>query len=156
MVVNENTPNRGGKVHSDVYIGLVLIALCAAAATMAMKFPPAARRFPLLSCGLMVILSVVLIMRGLRRSAALRSSGHPIPKLLPWSTTKYALATFVMTGIYIFLMEQVDFFVATVVFVPAMMLFMRVKKKWVIVLSTAGITLFCWFMFVYQLNIRMP
>lgn len=148
--------NGGGKVHFDVYIGLVLIAFSTAAAINALSFPTAAKRFPILSCVLMTVLSLILIVRGLRRSGAIRKAGAAIPKLLPWSTTKYALITFLMTGVYIYLMEHVDFFVATVIFVPAMMLFMRVKKKWVIVLSTAGITFFCWFMFVYQLHIRMP
>ena len=151
-----NEPKKGGKVDFDVYIGIALIILCAAAAFNALSFPVAARRFPLLACLLLTILSVILIVRGVRRSVAIRQAGGVITPLLPWKTTKYALVTFAMTGAYIFVMEKVDFFVATVIFVPAMMLFMRVKKAWIIALSTVGITFFCWFMFVYQLNIRMP
>jgi len=151
----DKTPG-GGKVDHDVYIGLVLIAFGIAGIVNAQAFPPAAKRFPMLACGLMIVLSLILVIRGLRRGAAIRKGGGTIARLFPWDTAKYALITFLMTGIYIALVEHVDFFVATVIFVPAMMIFMRVKKKWVIVLSTAGITFFCWFMFVNQLHIRMP
>lgn len=151
-----NKTPKSGKVDYDVYIGLVMILFSVAAMINARTFPTAAKRFPILACILVIVLSVLLIIRGISRSAAIRQKGESIPKLLPWNTTKYALITFLITGGYIALVEYVDFFVATIIFVPTLMVFMRVKKKWIIILSTAGITFFCWFMFVYQLHIRMP
>lgn len=151
----DKTPN-GGRVDPDVFIGLILIVFSVAAMVNAQTFPTAAKRFPMIACTLLIVLSLILVVRGLRRSTAIRKSGGTIPRLFPWNTAKYALITFLLTGIYITLVERIDFFIATIIFVPAMMIFMRVKKKWVIILSTAGITLFCWFMFVNQLHIRMP
>ena len=145
-----------GRISSDVVIGIALIVLSVAVIIGAGSFPEAARRLPVLSAVLLIVLSAVLIVRSLLRTAAEKKKGGAVPALFPWKTTKYALITFALTGLYIFVMERVDFFVATVLFVPVMMIFMRVKKKTVIILCTAGITLFCWFMFVNQLNIRMP
>ena len=154
--MSQETSTGKGKISSDVMIGIVLIVLSIAVFIGAGRFPEAARRLPMLSAVLLIVLSVILIVRSFLRTAADKKTGSTEPVLFPWKTTKYALITFALTGLYIFLMEHVDFFIATVLFVPAMMIFMRVKKKAVIILCTAGITLFCWFMFVNQLHIRMP
>lgn len=147
-----NEKSGGTKINVDFCIALVIIALSIAALIYTKTFPEAARRFPSISCYLLIGLSVILLIRSFTKGG----NGMKGFLIFPWKTLKYALITFAMTGIYIFLMEKVNFFVATVFFVPAMMVFMRVKSKWTIILSTAGITLFCWFMFVNQLNIRMP
>lgn len=153
--VNEKEQRTSG-LHPDVYYGLVFVALAIFAAMEAFSFPIAARRLPIISCILLTFLSAILIIRGILKGNRQKQEGQEIKKLLPWKTAKYALITFGMTGLYILIMDKINFYIATVLFVPGMMLFMRVRNKWVIIGCTVGITLFCWYMFDFQLNIRMP
>lgn len=144
--------SNGRKLNIDFCISIAMIGLSVATLVYARTFPEAARRFPSIACYLLMGLSVILLIRSFTKGEAKME----LALIFPWASLKYALITFVITGVYIYLMENVSFFIATALFVPAMMVFMRVKNKWAIVLSTAGTVLFCWFMFVNQLNIRMP
>ena len=144
-------PN-GIKLNVDAVIAIAMIVLSAAALVYAKQFPEVARRFPRIACYLLLGLSVILLIRSFTKGEA----NMKLALIFPWASVKYALITFAITGVYIFLMENVNFFIATALFVPIMMIFMRVRKKSAICIATAGTVLFCWFMFVNQLNIRMP
>lgn len=141
------------EIHNDVYIGIFAFLLGAVLFCFSIKMPSVPRRFSLIVTGLFCIMSTVLIITGIMQ---MRKPGYVKEKLYSLQQTKYSYLVFAMTLAYVIMLKLISFFPATIIYVPILMLFMRVKSWKAIVLTTVGINAFIYILFVVQLKVSLP
>ena len=151
-----NGKNQKWRWHSDVYTATVMLLIGLFLGWEALSMPSIPRRFPLLACILICILSLAILVRGIVRTNAAKSTGETFEPVYPWSKVKYALLMMALLISYAVLINVIGFFPATALFVPVCMVVLGVRKPLVIILSTVGINLFIWFLFIKQLHIPLP
>lgn len=66
------------------------------------------------------------------------------------------LAVFVIIAVYILLIKHIGFFVSTILFVPALMVFYGVRNIHLILLTDVLLNLFVYVFFVKILNVIFP
>lgn len=140
-------------IHNDVYIGTFTFLLGAVLFCFSLNMPSVPRRFSLIVTGLFCIMSVALIITGILK---MRKLGYIKEKLYSLQQTKYSYCIFSMTLVYVTMLNLISFFPATIIYIPILMLFMRVKSWIAILLTTISINVFVWFLFVVQLKVSLP
>jgi putative tricarboxylic transport membrane protein len=117
--------------------------------------------YPRVILGLTAVLSLILIVFDLR--VARRTKGAPsVAVTAPAERPNYrlVLATFVLFGLYIALLPELGFRIATVLFVGVLQVTLewpRSWKHWLMVLMVAvGTTLVCQFVFEDYLSVLLP
>ncbi len=152
----------------DGIAGLVCLAISIALLWLTRGLPPAVvvplgpAFYPRVILGLTGALSLLLIVSdvlAVRRAAA---AGMPPPARAPAERPNYrlVLATFVLFGIYIALLPELGFRIATFLFVGALQVTLewpRSWKQWLLVLIVAvATTLVCQLVFEDYLSVLLP
>lgn len=140
-------------IHNDVYIGSFTFLLGAVLFCLSLQMPSVPRRFSIIVTGLFCLMSVILVITGILE---MRKPGYVKMKLYSLQQTKYSYCIFVMTLAYVILINLISFFPATIIYIPILMVFMRVKSWMTIAITTIGINAFVWFLFVVQLKVSLP
>ena len=143
------------KINNDVFIGaaLTIFAIFFLRETAAMH--QGAAIFPRLILTTFLILSVLITALGVRKTlnpALAKSADFAIN--IP--TVKMPIFAFAIIALYVVLLNLLGFFIATTIFTPLFMIFYGARKISTIVLTTAGINLFVWGLFVQILNVWIP
>ena len=141
------------EIHNDVFVGSSTFLAGAVLFCFSLKMPSVPRRFSLIVTGMFCIMSVALIITGIME---MRKPGYMKEKLYSLQQTKYSYCIFVMTLLYVIMLKLISFFPATIIYIPILMLFMRVKSWIAILLTTIGINVFVWLLFVVQLKVSLP
>lgn len=142
-----------GKIHSEVWLGGILIALAVIFYVMAGKFPnqDAATWPKAILIGIM-ILSALLVIHGIRLTKEKEDSNNQKST----GMLKGPMASMVMIVAYAACMNFTGYFVSTAIFLPLGMAALG-QRNWKAILGvTVGLELFVWFLFVVQLQLRMP
>lgn len=141
------------KLHADVYAGIVMILFAVFWGKIAIGFPEVPRRFPLFIAFAFAIIGALVALGGFRK---MRAAGGETVSPFSWSKFKYVAVGFAMTAAYAFLMSAIHFFPATLIFVPALMLFMRVRKPILLIATDLILNGFLYLMFIVLLKIQLP
>lgn len=143
-------------LHPDIYVGVFLDVICIYLYMLAGKFrTPAAAVWPQASLVIVALLSTLLIIRGARRTQQSITANNDAPALSLQELSGVAAGVASMI-LYAVLMNIVGFFISTAIFMPISM-FLLGQRKWLIMIGvTVSMELFVWFLFVYQLKLRMP
>jgi putative tricarboxylic transport membrane protein len=141
------------KLSTDVYIGIIMVIFGLLVAILSWDLPESPRRFPLMASGMFIFLALLILYQGIKKTRYFQGESKSVYQ---WAQTKYAFIMLLMIIAYVVLINLISFFPATVFFVPAAMIYMKVRKWQVIVLSTLSLNLFIWWLFVLQLQIRLP
>lgn len=139
-------------IHVNVWIGLFLIILSTLAFIEAKSFTNQnAMTWPCAVLIVLIILSVVLLIQGIRATLA-----HADTNLIPMSKFAGALGAFIYMVLYTAVMNWTGYFVSTAIFLPIGMAALGQRNWKVIVGVTIGLNVFIYYMFVVQLALRMP
>ena len=69
---------------------------------------------------------------------------------------KNPLIMYALILVYVFLMNTIGFFVASAIFMPAVMFYMGYRKPIPMVCVTFGMLAFVWLLFVVELKVSLP
>lgn len=114
------------------------------------NFPIIPRRFPLLVSILNIIIGLIILIRGIKKS-----NGTEEPPIR-WESFKYVLIGALGIIAYAVAMKFIHFFPATIIFIPLYMLYLRVRNWKVIILCDICMNLFLWWMFIFSLKTVLP
>lgn len=148
---------RSIKIHQDVPISILLLALGGYLFFLTTKMLPGAALFPQISLIVFMVLMFLVLIGGVRKSAAASKSGEEMDiRLLKWEQNKMPYALFGITVVYVIMMDKMGFFPATTVFIPLTMLFFRNRNWKLYGAMTAGTLLFVYLLFVLFLKATLP
>lgn len=139
-------------IHTDVWIGLVLIALSIVFYVMSCSFAnmDAATWPRVILIGIM-ILSTMLVLHGWQLTR--QNADAALPGL---NSVAGAMGALVIMIIYAILMNFTGYFVSSAIFLPVGM-FLLGQRNWKAILGvTVGLEVFVYILFVMQLQLRMP
>lgn len=149
--------NKKRTIHQDVYISIILMVLGAYLFYLTTKMIPDAALFPRMALSVFMILMVWVLIDGIRKSIiATNTEEKKDIRLLKWEQNKMPFALFGITVLYAIVMDLFGFFIATALFIPAVMLFFRSRNIKLIVGVTIGTLLFVYLMFVVFLKAALP
>lgn len=140
------------QIHAEVWPGGILIILAVIFYIMAGQFPNAsAAVWPKAVLIGIMILSVLLVIHGLQMTKDADGNAD-----LGGAVLKGPMASLVMIVAYAVCMSFTGYFVSTAIFLPLGMAALG-QRNWKAILGvTVGLELFVWFLFVVQLQLRMP
>ena len=135
------------QIHAEVWLGGILIILAVIFYIMAGQFPnTSAAVWPKAVLIGIMILSVLLVIHGLQMTKDADGNAD-----LGGAVLKGPMASLVMIVAYAVCMSFTGYFVSTAIFLPLG------QRNWQAILGvTVGLELFVWFLFVVQLQLRMP
>lgn len=140
------------KISADVWVSLVLIVWSVWWYVLAEAFDNIdAELWPKGVLILTVILSVLLMLSGIKKSMSKENKENGDPKVFIGS-----LISFLGIIIYAITMEYVGFFIATGIFCPISMFLLGSRNWKAIICVTAGLNVFVYILFVTQLQLQMP
>lgn len=139
-------------IHWDVWLGAVLIALSILFYQMAGTFSNAeAAVWPKAVLIGIMILSALLVIQGIRLTAAKAD-----PEGLSGGVLKGPIFSLAVIILYAVCMNFTGYFVSTAIFLPLGMAALGQRNIKAILGVTVGLELFIYFLFVMQLQLRMP
>ena len=140
------------QIHAEVWLGGILIILAVIFYIMAGQFPNAsAAVWPKTVLIGIMILSALLVIHGLQMTKDADGNAD-----LGGAVLKGPMASLVMIVAYAVCMSFTGYFVSTAIFLPLGMAALG-QRNWKAILGvTVGLELFVWFLFVVQLQLRMP
>ncbi|MDR3200342.1 MAG: tripartite tricarboxylate transporter TctB family protein [Spirochaetales bacterium] len=143
------------KINNDVYIGVLLAAVSAFFLFETTKIHPVAAQFPRVMIVVLLIMSALLTLMGVRKTLrpelALKSD-----TLLKFRIVRTPLVVFGIVVFYMILIKFIGFFIATLIFVPVLMVFYGVKSVRVLILTDVLLNLFVYGLFVRLLKVMLP
>lgn len=140
------------QIHAEVWLGEILIILAVIFYIMAGQFPnTSAAVWPKAVLIGIMILSALLVIHGLQMTKDADGNAD-----LGGAVLKGPMASLVMIVAYAVCMSFTGYFVSTAIFLPLGMAALG-QRNWKAILGvTVGLELFVWFLFVVQLQLRMP
>ena len=140
-------------LHADVIAGAVMIVFALIWGKMALGFPEIPRRFPLFVSFAFILIGILVLIGGIRK---MNAAGEEAVSPIQWEKFRYVLAGFAIIVGYAVLMGTIHFFPATLIFVPVMMLFLRIRNPIQIVVTDLVLNGFLYWMFIIMLKIQLP
>ena len=140
-------------IHSDVFVGIFLEALCVFFFLYGRKLPKEAKTFPNIVLFLIAVLSVFVIIGGIRKTKQM-NTGVDV-KNISWEQIRYPLLTLAISAVYYFLFRYVGYFIATPILLICLMLIFGVRNWKPLVFIPAGYLVFTYILFVWQLGVRL-
>jgi len=139
------------KLHQDVFVGIGALIFVAWVMFLNRKLPVGSALMPMLLCGLLAVLGVLIIFQGLKKS----SSGKPedMKQLLNEDVLKVPLIAWLFVLGYVLLFFAVGYFIATGVMLIALMRYMKRTDWKMIIAITVIYLLFMYFVFVKQFGL---
>ncbi len=143
------------KINMDVFIGiaLALFSLYLLFETYSIKVESA--RFPRLIILLLLALSVVVIILGIRKTVR--------PEIVPedesvveFKIIRIPLIVFLMISVYIALINFIGFYLSTLLFIPVFMYYYGIKSIKTILLTDVLLNVFVYVLFSQMLNVILP
>ncbi len=140
------------QIHAEVWLGGILIILAVIFYIMAGQFPnTSAAVWPKAVLIGIMILSALLVIHGLRMTKEAGGDSELCRAVL-----KGPMASLLMVIAYAVCMNFTGYFVSTAIFLPLGMAALG-QRNWKAILGvTVGLEVFVWFLFVVQLQLRMP
>lgn len=139
------------QLHQDVYIGLACLAVCLLIFALNSSLPSDAAMMPRLLAGMLTILSVLIIYRGLQKSKlSVEAQGA---KALTADALKIPLITWSLVALYFILFVAAGYFLSTGVMIVVLMRFMK-RTSWPVIIAIDIIyLLLIYFVFVRMLSV---
>jgi putative tricarboxylic transport membrane protein len=153
----------------DGITGLVCLAISILLMVQTFYLPPAAivtigpAFYPRIVLTLLGLLSIILIAIDYRAMQALRASAAPAPAAVAAGTGpnyRLVLITFILFGLYVFVLPALGFRISTFLFVMALHVALdwpRSRKRWLITVAVAVATSWlCHIVFEDYLSVLLP
>lgn len=137
------------KIHSDVYIGIIMLIFSVTVLILTFDMPKAPAHFPQIVVFFMLLFSLYIGAFGIRKTLA----GDVEKK---FEHVKSPMIAFALIMAYALLINYLGFFASTAIFIAAFMVYYNVKKYIVIFLTMVLVDVFVYVLFTVQLNIQLP
>ena len=143
------------KINKDVFIGIALSLLSLFFLWETRDMHEGARIFPRIVFLLLLVLSLVIAMFGVRKTLKPELWGKD-DFALTFSAAKMPLFVFAVIVGYIILLNLFGFFISTSIFMPAFLILFGARRILPIVLMTIFTNVIIYVMFVRVLNVMLP
>lgn len=141
------------KFHQEVYIGFASLIFSLLIFAINNNIPSEAALMPRLLAGVMTVLSIFIIHRGLGLSKMPKEEQPD--EYLSWAGLKIPLITWGIVVLYFLLFRFVGYFIATAIVLPLLMRFMK-RTSWKTILAIDGaFLLIIYFVFVKVLKMSV-
>lgn len=143
----------------EVWLGLGLVAFSLFFLQQCSTLNKRAQQYPKIMLTVLLIFSAALLIQGIYYSLNIeryQKRYGKSTKSIEWSVVTHPLFVFGATVLYLALFYYVNFFVATAVFVPAIMFLFGQRKVLPILLTTVGLELFVYLVFIVLLKVYFP
>lgn len=140
------------KTHQDVFVGIFIILCSVGFFIINRNLPAGAKYFPDLLLIILSLMAAWISFDGIRKTRA-ASESKPIKNSLTWTNLKVPLIALLYITVYVILFRVVGYFIATVIFMIAMMHRFGVKSWKQILLITFGFVLVIYLLMVKQLHV---
>lgn len=150
------------RIHHDVWIGLVLIGFTFTFFFLTSNFPAQSAIFPRFFLIGLLFFSIMIVVAGVKKTARLGVGENDKSELDEKETPirpqelKLPMIGLGIILAYIVAIDTLGFFVSTTLFLVGFMLFLRIRNYLAIGLTTLGVDLFIYVLFVRQLKLTMP
>lgn len=141
-------------IHQDVYISSVLYVVLAFFLSVSMKLPKDSSYFPIMLIAGLAIFNTSVLIKGISRTKEMRNE-ESAKNAISWDSIKIPLLVFVIIAVYIVLFSLTNFYVATSIFMVALMKFYRVQSWKTIILVTLIFNIFIYVGFTIGLNVPL-
>ena len=151
--------NKKFSIVREVWLGLGLVLASLFFLQQCGTLNERAAQYPKIILSVLLILSAALLVQGVFysfRPERYQKRYGKSNKSIQWSVVTHPLFVFGATVVYLILFHFINFFVATAVFVPLIMLIFGERKVLTILLTTVGLELFVYLVFVKLLNVYFP
>lgn len=136
------------KMNGDIGTGVILLIIEAVFYSLSFEFiNPAAARWPQAVLLVSAVLSILLIIHGIR------TKDYPSPE---YKSVKAPFLALLLMIVYCAVMDLAGFFISTVIFCPLGMYLLGQRNWKVLVGVPIGLDLFVYVLFVMQLQLQMP
>ncbi|MBW2146238.1 MAG: tripartite tricarboxylate transporter TctB family protein [Deltaproteobacteria bacterium] len=147
----------------DVYAVIFVLAVCLLAYWEALSYPHESAYFPRIIIGLLALMTCILlgklILAGIReKREGLQVPLEPGEKLPFWKQEVIRKVVIMLGGsiVYLLIMPSVGFFLTTLVYLPAMIRLLGVRKVRTIALSSFVVLFFIYLVFTNFLKVPLP
>lgn len=147
---------KSKKIFKEVWIGLCLTLLSIYLLFEIRNIPAVPARYPRVILIVLLALSAALTIQSIWFSIRPEKAAGKTSAPVPLSETTFPLAVFGLLVVYLALFHFTNFFIATAIFVPVMMLLYGQRKVLPILLVTVGLELFVYLVFMKLLNVYFP
>jgi hypothetical protein len=142
-------------IHQDVYISLLLYIVSIFFLIASSKLPKDSAIFPNLLIIAFAILNTSVLYKGIKKTKTMRNEDPNAVNSIKWDVLKKPLIVFVLTVIYVILFKFTNYFIATTIFMIALMKFYRIKSWKNIILITIVFNIITYVGFVKTLNVPL-
>lgn len=148
------------KIHQDVLVGCMIIALCAIFYFKSLNLADQAAAFPRGILALFVFFAILIVINGLRKTNKMKK-GEEVEydgeeENLNRNMLASPLIVLGMVVAYVVLVTLIGFFLSTILFMAGFLLYREVKDWKAYVYTIVGLNLFIYLLFVVQLNVQLP
>ena len=145
-------------IHEDLLMSAFFILIGLLFFLNSSELPSETTRFPLLCAAGMIIMSIPIFVRGVKKTIASAQMTQEERDKVPlrWSNVKIPLLTFLMVVAYACCSSHIGFFVSTFVFMMALLFLQQYRKPVNMVLVTVGFEVLVYLIFVLELHLRLP
>lgn len=140
-------------ISNDVFLGLFTAIISVIFLIQTLEFPESVRLLPGLALGLALMFSLWIAGAGVYKTVQVRNGKAD------YTNPEMKKRPFILLGtiaIYVFCIQEIGFFVSSAVYLPCAMLLFGQRKVLPIIVSTIGVLLFIYWLFVMQLRVYMP
>lgn len=141
------------KISQDVLVAVLLLIASAVLWTNASaKMTPDAAQFPKLILVIFILLSALLLWKGIRDTM----NGRTEEGQVRWSKIKMPMLMFGMITVYVIGVDKIGFIIPSVVFPIIAMWFNYVRNKVVLCAVPVGLVAFLYVLFTFILKSKLP
>jgi len=144
------------KIDDNIYVGTMCLIASVYFYNMSLSFRGSAGLMPRFLFPLIMILSGLMILNGIGTSLKWRKNPESAPDRVPPSTYLMPVLYCVITFTYLFAIPRLGFFVSTGLLMVGSIIFLGMRSIKTISITTAGVLIFIYAVFVLQLSVRFP
>ena len=146
-------------VDADVIVSIFLILVSVYVFVDARSFPADSGLGPMICSVLLVIGSLFVLHAGLKKTRDFRKNATA--EMVEKKRTEVkdlgvSLVSLAFCVGYLLLIPRLGFFASTTIFMISFMLYLNVRNYALILIITLGINAILYFLFITQLNVRLP
>lgn len=147
-------------LHQDVIMGSIIFLLSAFLYAKTYEFPGGAATWPRIVLVILALLALWVVFKGIRKTKKMRQGEEGEyegeEEQLVLRLLKLPLSTFFVVAVYATLIIVIGFFPATVLFLGGYLWYGGIRNWKAYALTIVGTNLFIYWVFVLQLNVRLP
>ena len=142
-------------LNKDVYAGIILTIAGFFFFSETNKMNPQSALFPKIVIVAFIIFAVVMSIEGLKKSKKNISENIEDPKIT-LNGIKIPMTVFLFITAYVIGLKFIGFYISTLLFMPALMLFYKNRNIGVLIGSTLGTIIFLHLLIVVKLKLMLP